>query len=184
MPSITARMQGLSLDEPTQVAKTPQPDDAQPRRRGYRRRATDPTQVNSRPFPTVQECRAARKRCMYYGFYGGENAMQKMMINCFPEELEGRKLYDPNLFLAAIEFIRSVTGRPDIGIHSAYVGQRNKDAIPSIGLEVGEQTFIVGLFPLEREAYMNRITQENVDMLEEFFGTKPTWWEISQLTDL
>ena len=121
---------------------------------------------------------------MYYGFYGGENALQKMMINCFPEELEGRKLYDPNLFLAAIEFIRNVTGRPDIGIHSAYVAQRNKDAIPSIGLEVGKQTFIVGLFPLEREAYMNRITQENVDMLEEFFGTKPTWWEISQLTDL
>ena len=31
---------------------------------------------------------------------------------------------------------------------------------------------------------MNRITQENVDMLAEFFGTKPSWWEISQLCSL
>ena len=121
---------------------------------------------------------------MYYGFYGGELAIQKMLINCFPKELEGRNPLDPYLFLAALEFLRDVTNRADIGIHVAYVSQRNKDAIPSIGLDVGAVTFIVGLFPLEKEAYMNRITQENVDMLAEFFGTKPSWWEISQLCSL
>ncbi|KAM5536334.1 hypothetical protein V8D89_009986 [Ganoderma adspersum] len=191
-PNITTPIQELSLDAGAasgthwqlEVVTTPQPDGTQSKCRGYRRRSTNPTQVNSRPFPTAQEYRAAKKRCMHYGFYGGEDAIQKMTINCCPEELQGRKPYDPNLLLAAIEFIRNVTGRPDIGVHSAYVAQRNKDAIPFIGLEVGEQTFIISLFALEREAYMNRITQENVDMLEEFFGTKPSWWEIAQLTEL
>ncbi len=121
---------------------------------------------------------------MYYGFYAGGLTMQRMIIKCFPEELEGRDPDDPNLFLAAVEFIRDITDRADIGIHVAYVSQRNKDVIPSIEPQVGAATFIVGLFPLEQEAYMNRITQENVDMLAEFFGTKPTWWEISQLCTL
>ena len=111
-------------------------------------------------------------------------ALPNMIIKCFPEELEGRDPDDPNLYLAAVEFIRNVTGRPDIAIHIAYVAQRNKDQIPSIELEVGECGFIVGLFPLEKEAYQNRITQENVDMLADFFGTKPSWWEIAEFTTL
>ncbi|PIL28180.1 hypothetical protein GSI_09717 [Ganoderma sinense ZZ0214-1] len=184
MPSITARMQGLSLEEPPKVATTPQPDDAPPVRRSYPRLTSNPTQVNSRPLPTVQECRTARRGCLYYGFYAGELALGKMIIKCFPEELAGRDPSEPNLFLAGLDFIRDVTNRHDIAIHIAWVTQRNKDQIPSIELEVGETTFVVCLFPLEREAYMNRITQENVDMLAEFFGTKPSWWEIGEFTSL
>ncbi|PIL28187.1 hypothetical protein GSI_09724 [Ganoderma sinense ZZ0214-1] len=184
MPSITARMQGLSLEEPPEVATTPQPADARPVRRSYPRPNSDPTQVNPRPLPTAQECRTARRGCMYYGFYAGELELPKMIIKCFPEQLEGRDPCDPNLYLAAVEFIRDVTNRPDIAIHIAWVAQRNKDQIPSIGLDVGECSFIVALFPLEREAYMNRITQENVDMLAEFFGAKPSWWEIAEFTTL
>ncbi|PIL28174.1 hypothetical protein GSI_09711 [Ganoderma sinense ZZ0214-1] len=184
MPSITARMQGLSLEESPTVATTPQPGDARPVRRSYSRLNSNPTRVNPRPLPTAQECRTARKGCMYYGFYADELALPKMIIKCFPEELEGRDPCDPNLYLAAVEFIRDVTNRHDIAIHIAWVAQRNKDQIPSIGLKVGGCAFIVGLFPLEREAYMNRITQENVDMLAEFFGTKPSWWEIAEFTSL
>ena len=121
---------------------------------------------------------------MYYGFYGGELAIQQMLIDCFPEKLGARKPYEPGLLLSALRFLRNLTGRPDIGIHMAYVAQRNKDAIPSIGLDVDEVTFIIGLFPLEREAYINRITQEDVDLLEVLFGTKPSWWEIAQLCDV
>ncbi|KAI1791756.1 hypothetical protein LXA43DRAFT_1094363 [Ganoderma leucocontextum] len=186
MSSITARMKELSLDEPVQPATTPQPDstNSESPRKPRRPRATNPVQVNPRPLPTAEECRAARKRCMYYGFYGGEDAIQKMLIDCFPEQLGGRDPFDPGLFISALDFVRNITGRPDIGIHIAYVAQRNKDAIPSIGLEAGAVTFIVGLFPLEREAYINRITQEDVDMLAGFFGTKPSWWEIAQLCDI
>ena len=121
---------------------------------------------------------------MYYGFYAGEFAIQKMLINCFPEQLEGRDPFDAGLFLAGLGHVREVTGRRDIGVHIAYVAKRNKDMVPTIGLDVGQVTFIVGLFPLEQEAYLNRPTQEEVDMLAEMFGTKPTWWEIAQLTDL
>lgn len=121
---------------------------------------------------------------MYYGFYAGEFAIQKMLINSFPEQLGGRDPFDAGLFLTGLNYVRDVTGRSSIGVHIAYVAQRNKDMVPSIGLDVGEATFIVGLFPLEQEAYLNRPTQEEVDMLAEMFGTKPTWWEIAQLTDL
>ncbi|KAI1791754.1 hypothetical protein LXA43DRAFT_1010354 [Ganoderma leucocontextum] len=184
MSSITARIQELTLDEPGQAATTPKPDAAQSLPKSRRPRATNPVQVNPRPLPTAEECRAARKRCMYYGFYAGEDAIQKMLINCFPKQLGGRDPYDPGLFLTGLAFVRDVTGRRDIGVHIAYVAQRNKDATPSIGLEAGAVTFIVGLFPLEREAYINRITQEDVDMLAEYFGTKPSWWEIAQLGDI
>ncbi|KAI1791753.1 hypothetical protein LXA43DRAFT_392443 [Ganoderma leucocontextum] len=188
MSSIEAQMRGLSLDELVQAATTaaPQPRgrDAESLRRPRRARATNPVQVNPRPLPSAEECRAARKRCMYYGFYGGELAIQRMLIDCFPKQLGGRDPFEPGLLLPGVNFIRDITGRPDIGVHIAYVAQRNKDAIPSIGLEVDEVTFIVGLFPLEREAYINRITQEDVDMLAELFGTKPSWWEIAQLCNV
>ena len=121
---------------------------------------------------------------MYYGFYAGDLTLEKMIIRCFPEELAGRDPRDPHLFLAAVEFIRDVTDRPDIRIPIAIIAQRNKDADPSIEGEVGEATFIVGLLQLDMESYINRITQENVDMLAEFLGAKPSWWEIEEFTEL
>ncbi|PIL28194.1 hypothetical protein GSI_09731 [Ganoderma sinense ZZ0214-1] len=185
--SISARMQELSLDSGDSVrpAATPQPHPAKSRLPEHRRpHFTSSVQVNPRPLPTPEECRAARKRCMYYGFYAGEMALQKMLIKCFPEQLSGRDPFDASLFLAGLGYVRDVTGRGDIGVHIAWVAQRNKDMVPSIGIEVGRPTFIVGLFPLEKEAYVNRLTQEMVDLLAEMFETKPTWWEIEDLTDL
>ncbi|KAM5536499.1 hypothetical protein V8D89_009776 [Ganoderma adspersum] len=184
MSAITAQMQGLSLHEPVQAATSPPPDDAQSPPKPRHPHPTKPVQVNIRPLPSREDCRAARQHCMYYGFYAGEFAIQKMLINCFPEQLEGRNPFDASLFLAGLGHVRGVTGRPDIGVHIAYVAKRNKDMVPTIGLEVGQVTFIVGLFPLEQEAYLNRPTQAQVDMLAEMFGTKPTWWEIAQLSDL
>ncbi|KAM5536505.1 hypothetical protein V8D89_009782 [Ganoderma adspersum] len=190
MSSAEDLRRGLSLDsdEPTvQAAGTDtasQPDIGEPLWKPRRKRTKNPTQVSPRPLPTAEECRAARKRCMYYGFYAGELAIQNMLLNCFPKRLGGRDLCDAGLVLTGLTFVRDVTGRPDIGLHMAYVAKRNKDMVPSIGLGVDEITFIVGLFPLGKEAYINRLTQEAVDMLEEMFGTKPTWWEIAQLGDL
>ena len=121
---------------------------------------------------------------MYYGFYAGEHAIQKMLINSFPEQLGGKDPFDPGFFITGLNYVRHVTKRRDIGVHIAYIAQRNKEMVPSIGLDVGEPKFIIWLFALEEEAYRKRITQEKVDMLAEMFGTKPTWWEIAQLTDL
>nr|VWP02357.1 Protein kinase domain-containing protein [Ganoderma boninense] len=121
---------------------------------------------------------------MYYGFYAGELALQRMVIKCFPDQLGGRDPFDVGLFIVGLAYVRDVTERQDIGLHIAYVSKRAKETVPSIGLRVGEPTFIVGLFALEQDAYMNRITQEKVDLLAEMFETKPTWWEIEHLTDL
>ena len=87
--------------------------------------------------------------------------------------------------VSAHELQLNVTRRADIGVHIAYyVAQRNKDMVPSIRLDAGDATFIVELFPLKQEVYLNRPTQEEVDVLAEMFGTKPTWLEIAQFSDL
>ena len=121
---------------------------------------------------------------MYYGFYAGELAIQKMLINSFPEQLGGKDPFDPGFFITGLDYVRRVTKRRDIGVHIAWVAHRNKEMVPSIGLDVGDATFIIGLFALAEGPYRKRITQEKVDLLAEMFGTKPTWWEIAQLTDL
>ena len=58
---------------------------------------------------------------MYYGFYAGEHAIQKMLINSFPEQLGGKDPFDPGFFITGLNYVRHVTKRRDIGVHIAYI---------------------------------------------------------------
>ena len=113
---------------------------------------------------------------MYFGFYAGANAVQEALISCFPNELKDR---DPDSFVMlwnAVLYFREITGCNDLDLHVGTVSQRVKDCIPSIEEDVGANVFILGLFPLEVEAFERRITQEGADQLSRLLGTPPTWW--------
>ncbi|PIL37551.1 hypothetical protein GSI_01245 [Ganoderma sinense ZZ0214-1] len=104
-----------------------------------------------------------------------------MLINCFPEHLGHRDPMNNTLLYPALMFLRKHFRRRDISVASAILPQRAKDLNPEIEDEVGEVVLIVALFQLEEEEYLNRMTQAQVDELEELMGTKPTWWRIAHL---
>lgn len=120
---------------------------------------------------------------MYYGFYADNDALQKMLINRFPKRLGHRDPTNVALLYPALLYLRDHFKRPDISVHVAVLPQRAKDLNPDIEDEVGEDVLILGLFPLEEEAYLDRMTQKEVDKLAGMMGTKPTWWRISLLMD-
>ncbi|KAI1795065.1 hypothetical protein LXA43DRAFT_993322 [Ganoderma leucocontextum] len=185
MTSIAAPMQLLSL---TEVSSTTPPQDNPPREpqtqpREKAPRKSRPDQVDPRPLPPMDEwvqVKAARG-CMYYGFYADDDGLQRMLINCFPKQLGHRDPTNAALLYPALLFLRKHFERPDISVHTAILPQRAKDLNPTIEEDVGQHVLILGLFPLEEEAYLDRMTQEEVDELAELMGTKPTWWRISQL---
>ena len=66
----------------------------------------------------------------------------------------------------------------------AAVAQPAKDLNPGPGMikeEVGEDVLVLGLFALEEESYLSRMTQREVDEIAEMTGMKPTWWRITHL---
>ena len=67
---------------------------------------------------------------MCYGFYAGELAIQKMLINSFPEQLGGKDPFDPGFFITGLDYVHRVKKRRDIGVHIAFPG-----TIYSPGLE-------------------------------------------------
>ena len=119
--------------------------------------------------------------CMYYGFYAGNEDLQKMLINAFPKQLGHRDPSGCTFLYPALMFLRKHFRRRDICVASGYLPQRAKGLNPEIENDVGEPVLILGLFPLEEEAYLDRMTQEDVDELAELMGKKPTWWRIAQL---
>ena len=118
---------------------------------------------------------------MYFGFYAGANAVQKALISCFPNELKDRDPDSLVMLWNAVLYFREITGCHDLDLHVGIVSQRVKDLIPSIEEDVGAHVLMLGLFPLEVDAYERRITQEGADKLSQVLGTPPTWWRISQL---
>ncbi|PIL37547.1 hypothetical protein GSI_01241 [Ganoderma sinense ZZ0214-1] len=185
MAAITAPMQALSLDgvaspepprdiSPTE-SQTPTPEAP--------RRKSRPDQVDPRPFPPMEEWHEvdAAGDCMYYGFYAGDDGLQKMLINCFPEHLGHKDPMNATLLYPALMFLRKHFRRRDISLATAILPQRAKDLSPEIEDEVGEHVLILGLFPLEEEPYLNRMTQAEVDEFEELMGTKPTWYRVAHL---
>ena len=142
-----------------------------------------PRLVSPHPLPPRDECLEARRRgkCMYFGFYAGASGLQRALISCFPKELTDRDPYSLAILWPAVLYLREITGRYDLDLHVGIVSQRLKDLIPSIEEDVGAHVLILGLFPLEVDAYERRITQEGADKLSQVLGTPPTWWRISQL---
>ncbi|KAI1795068.1 hypothetical protein LXA43DRAFT_993328 [Ganoderma leucocontextum] len=189
MASITASMQALSLDAAPASTTPPQDNlQAEPQTRPRRekaRRKSRPDQVDPRPLPPTDEWLAvkAAKGCMYYGFYADNAALQKMLINCFPKQLGHRDPTNAALLYPAILFLRNHFKRDDLSVHIAVLPQRAKDLNPTIEHEAGQQVLILGVFPLEKEAYLDRMSQKDVNELADLMGTKPTWWKISQLMD-
>ena len=117
---------------------------------------------------------------MYFGFYAGANAVQKALISCFPKELKDRDPYSLAILWPAVLYLREITGRYDLDLHVGIVSQRVKDLIPSIEEDVGEHALVIGLFPMEADAFEDRITQEGANKISKLFGTPPTWWRVSQ----
>ena len=115
---------------------------------------------------------------MYFVFYAGANPLQKALISCFPEELKDRDPDSLVILWHAVLYFREIIGCYDLYLHVGTVSQRVKDCIPSIEEDVGANVFILilGLFPLEVEAFERRITQEGADQLSRMLGTHPTWW--------
>ncbi|KAI1795067.1 hypothetical protein LXA43DRAFT_1178964 [Ganoderma leucocontextum] len=185
MASITASMQALSLDAAA-ASTTPPQDNLQtepqnrPRREKARRKSR-PDQVDPRPLPPTDEWLKvkAAKGCMYYGFYADDDMLQQMLASRYPE-LRDREPNDVFVYPALL-YLRTRFERNDIGLHLAVLPRWAKDLNPTIEAEVGEKVLILGLFPLEEEAYLNRMTQKDVDEIAELMGTKPTWWRISHL---
>ncbi|PIL37544.1 hypothetical protein GSI_01238 [Ganoderma sinense ZZ0214-1] len=189
MTSVTAQMQELSLDEASaSTPATPKPPaEAQTRKspKITETRASRPDQVDTRPVPSTDEWLEVQAAggCMYYGFYADNDSLQKMLINRFPDKLSNRNPRNVTLLYPALLFLRDVFKRDDISVHIGVLSQRAKDLNPSIEEEVGKHVLILGLFPLEMEAYLDRMTQKQVDRLARLMGTKPTWWRIAQLMD-
>ena len=50
-------------------------------------------------------------------------------------------------------YLREIAGCYDLDFHVGTVSQRVQDYIPSIEEDVGAHVFILGLFPLEVEAF-------------------------------
>ena len=120
--------------------------------------------------------------CMYYGFYAGNEDLQNMLIHrAFPKQLGHRDPSGCTFLYPALMFLRKHFRRRDICVASGYLPQRAKDLNPEIEDDIGEPVLILSLFPLEEEAYLDRMTQEDVDELAELMGKKPTWWRIAQL---
>ncbi|EJF60873.1 hypothetical protein BD309DRAFT_966302 [Dichomitus squalens] len=190
MPSVTAQMQTLSLDEAPATPRQQHSDrsggTAEPHtqnkssRRSSRRR---PRRVSPYPLPPREECLEAKSRgkCMCFGFYADAGTFQKAMISRFPDQLKDRDPYDMTLLWSTVLYLRRIIGCADLDLHIGTVSQRVKDQIPSIEDDVGESVMIVGLFPLDVEAYERRITQEGADEISRFVGMPPTWWEAKLL---
>ena len=80
----------------------------------------------------------------------------------------------------ALLYIRGTAGRDDVTLNMGIVSQRVKDQIPSIEEDVGEHALVIGLFPMEADAFEDRITQEGANKISKLFGTPPIWWRVSQ----
>lgn len=119
--------------------------------------------------------------CMYYGFYADNFSLQKMLASCLPKELGHKDLLNTAFLYPAILFLRRHFRRHDLSVATAILPQRAKDLNPSIEDQVGDHVLILGLFPLEEEAYLDRMTKDEVNELSDLMGTKPTWWRVSQL---
>ena len=118
---------------------------------------------------------------MYFGFYAGAGALHRALLRCFPDTLKDTDPYNISILWPALLYTRGTAGRDDLTLNIGIVSQRVKDQIPSIEEDVGAHVLILGLFPLEVDAYERRITQEGADKLSQVLGTPPTWWRISQL---
>ncbi|KAM5542333.1 hypothetical protein V8D89_003792 [Ganoderma adspersum] len=180
MTAITSSMQSLSLDEaPISIP----PQDQQSQTPTKPRRSSRPDQVNPLPLPPMDEWAevTAANGSMYFGFYADADMLQRVLSSFCPKLRPGRREFNDAFIYPALMYLRSHYGRSDIGLHVAAVPQRAKDLNPEIEEEVGENVLIIGLFALEEESYLNRMTQKEVDEIAELMGTKPTWWRITHL---
>ena len=141
-----------------------------------------PRQVSPSPLPSLAECleaKAAGDR-MYFGFYAGAGALHRALLRCFPDTLKDTEPYNMSILWPALLYIRGTAGRDDLTLNMGIVSQRVKDQIPSIEEDVGEHALVIGLFPMEADAFEDRITQEGASKISKLFGTPPTWWRVSQ----
>ncbi|TBU26423.1 hypothetical protein BD309DRAFT_966307 [Dichomitus squalens] len=190
MSSFRSQMQAMSLEERHEVSQQRDSDKSKTGAEPHAQtelshQSKDDLQVSPYPLPPLEECLEAKraKHCMYFGFYAGRDGVQKALISSFPEEFGNRYPDDISILWPALLYLRAITKCDELELHVGVVSQRVKDQILSIQEPVGASVLVLGLFPLDREAFERRITQEGANKISKLFGTPPTWWRISQVTE-
>ncbi|RPD52902.1 hypothetical protein L227DRAFT_581821, partial [Lentinus tigrinus ALCF2SS1-6] len=169
-PQLAADMQGLSLDE----TDIPSEHDAKAPRKTAK---TPPVRVNCKPLPPKEEYDTPRSTGIYYyGFYVGNRSIEKYGVKVNPELANA----DISLqYQYGLDYLRALVGDRDesLRVHIAIIRRRHKKAMPFITQR--KQAPFLALFPLEWEAYVNRMSARKVEKLAEALGCRPEWFEIA-----
>ncbi|RDX44539.1 hypothetical protein OH76DRAFT_1421296 [Lentinus brumalis] len=168
---LAAEMQALSLSD---RAATPPPSkhcDETPRKSSKKR----PVLVDCMPLPPVDEYHKPEATGVYYyAIYLRDNALVECAVRAMPELAN----HSPSVQkLHAVDYLCWLVDDPSLSMQLAVVKKRHKKAMPCITEH--EVALVLTLFPLEKEAYENRMTAKDVQKLVDALGCKPDWYEIA-----